>query len=481
MRRRALAPAVLVFLAFAAYLNALPASFQFDDFNVIVEYVPVHSLAGWFADLKGGLRPLLKLTYCLNWLTGPGPWGFHLVNSLIHAANALLVLTLARRIFPRREKGEPGRMLKNAHPGVFQARVLESGFFGPSQNGLFSTIHFGDAAFFAALVFALHPVRTEAVAYVSGRSVSLMALFYLAAICAYIAGRERGSGALSLVASPALFAAALLVRETAVTLPFALLLMEMGVCRKNFREAIHGQRVHWALFLMAAGAALWHGRVLIMKINGLMDWGGENLLLRQGVGIFYLLSRFASLTGFNIDPDLPDSPALTFATGGKVALLALLLVWGVGAFRRRQPAGFGILWFFLHLMPTNSLLPRPDVASERHLYLAALGLEWALLSTLMPAARRLGRLLPTTTALFCGLLFAATVARNADYRTEITLWEETVAGSPLKARCHVNLGYAYLMDGQRERARSEFERALVLDPGSESARRNLGAVQGSDR
>ena len=88
-----------------------------------------------------------------------------------------------------------------------------------------------NAVFFAALVFALHPVQTEAVTYISGRSVSFMAFFYLAAIIAYIGGNATGENKLLRYASPLLFALALAVKETAVTLPLVLLLFE--ICKNG--------------------------------------------------------------------------------------------------------------------------------------------------------------------------------------------------------------------------------------------------------
>src|SRR5262245_31744205 len=77
----------------AAYANALTGSFQFDDWNVIVNQAKVHGLGAWWASMPG-IRPLLKLSYALNWAVSPSPFGFHLVNVAIHATNACLVYCL---------------------------------------------------------------------------------------------------------------------------------------------------------------------------------------------------------------------------------------------------------------------------------------------------------------------------------------------------------------------------------------------------
>lgn len=138
------------------YLNSFRGVFQFDDYNVIVDNGGVHAWGAFLAGLPRGIRPLLKLTYTLNWTSGLGLFGFHLVNVGLHAANAVMLFFLASRIG------------------------------GPSISRF--------AALLPALLFAVHPVQTEAVTYISGRSVSLMAFFYLGSLLAYLGGGSGGAG-----------------------------------------------------------------------------------------------------------------------------------------------------------------------------------------------------------------------------------------------------------------------------------------------
>ncbi len=193
--------------AVLAYLPSLAGAFQFDDFNVIVHDSTVHAWDAFFRHAGSGLRPLLKASYTLNWTLGPGPFGFHLVNIALHALNSALLLLIGRFLFP-------------AHPR---------------------------AALLAALLFALHPVQTEAVTYISGRSSSMMASLYLGALLAYLHRRN----ALSLV----LFGLALAVRETAVTLPAALVLCELAQ-GTPWRNMVRRQRGHCLLLAAAIALAL---------------------------------------------------------------------------------------------------------------------------------------------------------------------------------------------------------------------------------
>jgi tetratricopeptide (TPR) repeat protein len=129
------------------------------------------------------------------------------------------------------------------------------------------------------------------------------------------------------------------------------------------------------------------------------------------------------------------------------------------------------LWFFLHLAPTNSLFPRLDVANDRQLYLAILGPAFLLAVGLWSWLPR--RAAVAAAAGLALVLLTATVLRNGDYRTEVTLWTATVAASPENARAWNNLGYAYQLAGEPTRARDAYLRALGLDPGSFRAYWNL--------
>ena len=155
------------------------------------------------------------------------------------------------------------------------------------------------------------------------------------------------------------------------------------------------------------------------------------------------------------------TPALAF----QALLLSALLALGIANLRRRPWLAFGILWFFLQLAPTNSLVPRLDVANDRQVYLACWGLFLALAVQIE---------VPRVAATAVCILFAgASVMRQLDYRDEITLWEASVRSSPWNARAHNNLGYAYYQAGRKPEARREFETALALDSTEKKARANL--------
>jgi tetratricopeptide (TPR) repeat protein len=440
-------PVWLLVATTLAYLNALGAAFQFDDYNIIVDNPNVHSLAAWWRHLFT-LRPLLKLGYALNWSSGLGAVGFHAVNLLLHLANVALLWHLSAH-FPRPAGWSPEQ--------TRQARLL------------------------LLLLFALEPVQTEAVTYVSGRSMSQMALFALAGLLLWLRAEanmtsRRGAALLC-------FAAAVLSKEVALAAPLLLFLFP------GRRRGGLGLLAFLVVTTLALFLAFGYRHLLSEPLARPF---AVNLASELNA-LYYLTGQLLRPLALDIDPDLPELHGFSPLLGVQLALLAAALALAWWQRRQRPWLVFGLGWFLLLLVPTHSLIPRLDLASERHLYLAGVGLYWVvavLLTRVRPAsgpptaatlagvrpasgppAARAGMLLLLTLA---GMGFTA--ARNANYRDEISLWRATVAVSPGKARAWNNLGYAYKLAGHREEARAAFQTALRHDPGYRRARANLRAL-----
>jgi tetratricopeptide (TPR) repeat protein len=141
--------------------------------------------------------------------------------------------------------------------------------------------------------------------------------------------------------------------------------------------------------------------------------------------------------------------------------------------------GFGLLWFFLHLLPTNSVVARLDVANDRQLYLPVLGIFLILsmgIAMVRGALERRGRVVQAGAIILLVILGYFTVARNYTYRSEIALWEDTQLKSPHKARVYNNLGCAYAFAGRHEEAKRAYLAALSLNPDYPLARNNLAVI-----
>jgi tetratricopeptide (TPR) repeat protein len=448
--------------------------FQFDDFANILEDPRLVSLAGFCRNLDQMIRPVTRLTFLIDrQVFAEDPAGYHILNILLHlGCGTLIFMTLRASL----------NCLKRARP-TFSVSSQES------------------IPFWTALLFLIHPIGTETVTYLSGRATGLMTFFYLASLYLFIRSAERRGeetfkflttylGALTC------FVLALLSKEVALTLPVALLLWEFVFQRQGENpEQYPGARLHspfWgvaALFLLAAGI---HPRYqyLLRASFGLRPlW--ENCVTQINT-VAYAAGLFFSPARLNFDHDRPAYHSLLeWPTPLSLLILLGLLAAGLLLVRKMPFLSFGLLWFFLQILPTNGLLPRYDVLSERNLYLPSVGLFLAFVFLWKSAAERLGealraheglstragptvwRMVGSLPVVWSLLLLSCTVERNAIYGNEVAFWLDVVHKSPGKARPRNNLGYAYFQAGDVDHAIREFHVASQLDPAFSTARENL--------
>jgi hypothetical protein len=293
-----------------------------------------------------------------------------------------------------------------------------------------------------------------------------MASFYLGALLVYLRGGHWSISSL-------LFLLAAATRETAATLPAALVLCELfSRERPGWKVVLRRQAAHWSLLLAGVLVILLNARYLDLVSFGFTRRGvAENLLTQIG-GVSYLISRLVFLHGYNIDPALPALDGWDLVLAVEAVLLGGLLALGLLNLRARPWVGFGVLWFFLQLAPTNSIVPRLDVANDRQLYLAGWGLFLAL-SLQVALLRPPRRITATAAGALLAVFAASSILRQFDYSSEVALWEASVRLAPWNARAHNNLGYAYQMAVRPDEARREYQAALYLEPGQGKARLNL--------
>jgi len=423
---------VVLFVA-VAYANALQASFQFDDWDVIVRDPRVQDVGAWWSSMPG-MRPLLKLSYALNHASGAGVVGFHAVNVVIHAGNGLLILYLFRR---------------------FAVQVGEA----PPVAGWL--------ALAAALIFLLHPVQTEAVTYASGRSTSLSALFALGSLAAWVSWRDRPGRPVRLAGSLLLMIAAIATKETMAIVPAALLLWEAADVSRPFtwRGVLARTVAHWVVVGSALALALSLPAYRDFLAGSLATRSVPENLLAQLQGIRYLGGQLLNIDGMNADPALAAVPGLDAA--GVLTLLVLVIGAGLAmtCIRRFPLPAFATLWFLIWLAPTNSLLARLDLVNDRQLYVAVAGPALLLAAAIRRLAARQRVIAVAAFVAVLAFTGLATHLRNDVYADEVTFWRDVVSRSPHNARAFNNLGIALADQCDLRRAEAAWLRALRLDPG----------------
>ncbi|MET0280406.1 MAG: hypothetical protein ABW278_04680 [Steroidobacteraceae bacterium] len=436
---RNLLPWIPALLVLAVYLPALGASFQFDDWQVVLGDPRVASLGAWWQGMPG-MRALVKLSFALNHGWGAAVEVFRATNLLLHAVNASLVFVLARWLARRLRTAD-------AHDANVVAAVT-------------------------ALVFALHPVQTESVTYIVGRSNEIAMLFCLLSLLAWLRGRERAAGWWWLPLSALAFVAALAGKETAAVLPLAMLLCLATEHRPTRRELAFPLGL--SLLCIALFVLAWPYLPYDYLVRTSLETRGplENLLV-QAQGITWLIGQLLRWDLLNADPMLRPVTVLTLPVLLQGGVLLAAIVVGVLGLRRWPAVAFGILWFMLWLAPTNSMLARLDVANDRQLYCALLGPAWLLGHGIV----RMGRFNGFAVLLLAVLLAFGTATRNRVYATETTFWQDVVAKSPHNIRAWNNLGMAEAIACRAQAARLAFGEALHRDRNSVQAEINLALLE----
>jgi tetratricopeptide (TPR) repeat protein len=455
--RRVAADAFLVVLVAVVYASSLEGGFVFDDRLLVVDNemvaVPPWDLVTLFGPSEGGkigYRPLRTLSYMIDYRLAGGlePWAFHLSNLVYHALVVLVLHALARATL------------------------------GPTVGALF-----------AAAAFAVHPLGSEAVAYVSGRRDLLCALFGLLSLRAWWAfldrrGRGEGRARVALVLAFVAGVAALGAKETALVLPILAGLLAVAHARRDPRAAAPyslGALARVAVAVLFVAVVLYPDRFVLawerLKLGPLAPQPALSLrvlgqYLSLAVWPATLLADYRH--GAFALPTAPlDGPA---ALAG--AALALVLAAGAVLLWRGHVAGAGLLWFVVALAPVAQVVPYAEVLSEHNAYLPLAGLCLAAGEGLDRMVRWRRRIALALAAVGVFALGGRTAVRSADWRDEVTLWTATVAAAPTSLRAHYNLGIAHRRDGRWTEAAAAFERALAIDPKDTDSLVALAEVSG---
>src|SRR5574341_508767 len=472
-----LAPPLIALLTIAAFLPTLRNGFVNWDDTVLLSGNPHYRGLGWtqlrwmFTTFHmGHYQPLSWLTYGLDYLLwGMNPVGYHLTSLLLHAAAAVVFYFVARRL------------LRLALPGLSGESAI-----GPSL-----------AAAFAALLFSLHPLRVESVAWATDRGNVLCGLFYLLTLLAYLRAVEGRPSRRWLAAAVGLSALALLAKVMAVSLPVLLVILDVYPLRRlgggPGRWVGRGVRQVWwekvPFVLVAVPAALLApfatphgGTILSLHQHGL---AARLAVVVYGLA-FYLWKTMVPL-GLSPLYELPVAlnplDSLYLLSGAVILALSLLLLLA----RRRWPAGLA-LWsaYVAILLPVQGLVQvGPQIAADRYTYLACLG--WAVLggAGLLTAghawrSRRLG--LPAV-ALLCGLALIILVGLGGltwrqvrVWHDPLSLWAHALTIDPKSAIAHNNLGVALARQGNLDQAIAHYREALRLQPNYSRAHDSLGAA-----
>lgn len=470
----ALACIGIVAAAFALYLGTLHHEPVLDDHD----YVLVNPL---LADFENFLYPLhfsqtanaalargMDPDFSLNFITRPVAYftffanrvfggqevaGYRLVNISVHAINGVLFFALAALLLRRSERA---------------TALWPAGL--------------------AALLFTVHPLATQSVTYITQRFESLATMFVLASVLCHLGALTRPADRVARWlrrGSAVMCLAAMLSKETGFVTPILAVMLDWLVLGTRFPAALRrGWLLLPALILVPglvlaahkaqAGESFSFWTALnVTNIGATIFDPWHYFLTQTEVSLRYLALWLVPVgQNFTHEIDLITSVLDKRWAASALIIMVISLLGAAAARRWGRPLGMmvvaGVLWYFISLAPSSSIVPLPDLMSEQRAYLPGVGLFLALAAAVarLSSARSTIRVwLPRAAgAVVALMLTAATVARNEVLRTEESVYRDSVEKSPGRARAWNGLGTALARKQKHDEALACFEKACDLRP-----------------
>lgn len=448
-------PHMLAWLAvvatFLVYIPALQNDFvpNWDDGGYVLEYEPIEQINAenmaeiWSTFYKGNYHPLTTTLYAIQYsIVGEEAFLYHLVNVLLHIINTFLVFLL---IF---------RLLKQEL-----------------------------TAFWAALIFGIHPMHVESVAWISELKDVLFAFFYLLSLLAYLKFRAEKKSK-QLILSLLWFTLALFSKSAAVTLPLVVLLID-GYKKTglNFRYILIRLPYFALALIFGIVAIMSQGKQgAIQDLTPLFSAVDRFFIVNYAI-MTYILKFFGPVDLMAMYP-YPGKiegafPWEVYAAPVGVLILAIVII--ILARRSRIPA-FGALFFIATSILTLQILPVGGaVVAERYTYIPYIGLSlvpvW-LLSSRYQARRDMLRWQHILLTAFTIFLIALTIQRIPVWKNGLTLFTDVIEKNPELPFGYNNRGYAYQKYyGSMEKAHKDYSTAISLDSTYYQSLSNRGVVR----
>lgn len=452
-------------VAFIVYSNSLSNAFVFDDESVVLSDPSITQLSNipkFFTGQEGFhkvigryYRPVVSLSYtidCAIW--GLKPFGFHLTNVLIHVINSLIVLRILMLLFPGRRGSQSKRSLLIPIVG--------------------------------ALIFAVHPIHTEAVAWVSGRTDSLAFTFFGLSFIyflkyAHVDEQKNKSRYIFLFGLYYVFA--LLSKEMAITLPFVILAYDVLIEKRSLKELKSRSMVYVLMF----GVSILYliARWLVLKDvperESYNYFFGKDFattfftmfqtiplylrLLVYPVGLLYHYSGYSPYVN-------------SFANDGVIFSLIVVVVMGtivILCLKKHQFVSFSILFFFITILPVMNIIPTMNFVAERFLYISSLSVVILIPYLLsLTESKKIYSYSAGIGFAVVALFGVLTLLRNGDWKSNDTLFL-SAEGKPGTVT-YVNIGNIYANKQQFDIAEQYYRKAIDLRGETLLANNNLGKI-----
>jgi len=447
--------AMLVLAGVLAYSNTANVPFVFDDSIRIVYNEKIRTLWPTVA-MADSNRPIVNYTFAINQaIHGDQVWGYHALNLAIHLTAGLFLLGIVRR------------SLSNTRRSLSE--------------------HSEYLAIAVALIWVVHPLQTQAVTYINQRYESLMGLFYLLTLYLFIRSLDSKYTKIWRIASVAMCAVGMGCKEAMVSAPLIILWYDRAFVETSWKALIAKRKLYYAglasTWAILAWAMLHYtdeyttgGMVIVANVT---PW---TYLLSQSDVIVHYVRLVIWPQGQCFFDEWPVAHSIREVLPQALCIVTILFgtVWCIFRFPK---LGFLGGWFFLILAPTSSFIPIRDLIFEHRMYLPLAAVTVAIVLGTFALACRCGRFTAVARRSHAVLMFAVviglamtTYARNRVYRSEISLWQDTVIKAPHHADAWHNLGLSLINAGRSSEALPFLERASKLAPNDADTNSSFGAA-----
>lgn len=442
-----------VCITFIVYLPALQNGFvNWDDNLYVYENQNIRALNldsfRWVltAVVAGHWHPLTMISYAFDYAVwGLDPFGYHLTNVILHALNTFLVFVLTVRLI--------------------EYRGISS--FIPNPSSLIP-------AFVTALLFGIHPLHVESVAWISERKDVLCAFFYLLGLISYISYISAKS-LRSYVLSLLFFVLALMSKPMAVSLPVVLLIVDwFPLKRLNVKTASIEKIPFFALSLLFSLIAVSAQGSAVMTLEEYPLASRVAVALRSF--IFYL---FDTIFPYNLAPFYPyptGSKILSLEYIGYSILFIVIAIFCVRNMKRNKPVAAALFYYVITLAPVIGIVKVGDIAAaDRYMYLPSLG-PFLLIGIgtahyFAPTFRKAAWII--IPGIILCLFVVMTVSQITIWRDSISLWSHEISIFPDVSLPYYNRGVAYSDLRKYEKALSDLGKAVEINPDYMEAYNNL--------
>lgn len=451
----------ILVIGFLVYVNILPNEMFWDDNDFILnnefikdwQHFPKlfseNTIAG--AGLSSDYwRPVLSSFFSVEWhLWQDWAPGYHFMSIVFHLANSILLFFILLYLFKKK-----------------------------------------NIAGLTALIFAIHPLQTEAVSYAAGLGDPLHVFFMFLGIVLFMHAKDNNK---SIFSSPAFwgsilaYALALMSKEIAIIMPGLIFLVDIfykekgkiiGRLKKSFVKILP--------FIAFAGLYIFL-RATVFNFGNTFNLYKETNIFTESIAVRFftflkILTIYLSLifvpVGLHMERSVSiENSLFSFQVLLGLLIFVILVYFALRQIKKRPIVTFGILWFFVAIIPmSNIIIPINGLLYEHWLYVPLIGIVISFLSLAFEIVKKLNikRIGTAVLVIFLIFLSVKTILRNADWRDPITFYKKTLIYAPDSYRIINNLGMSYADKRIYEEAEKTYKKAIELEPEMAVAYHNLG-------